>query len=114
MMKRALSLAVTMVILVVCSVGCRNANRGAAIDERQIAGLTVKTFVNEQQNIEVIVVTGGQSPIVAVPIAPIARQNGLGPEETKCLAKCTDPDLEKRLNCILACPVGKYRVAIIR
>jgi hypothetical protein len=88
--------------------------RTAGIDHKEIHGLTFKTLYDDNQNIEVVIATGGGPIIVAVPLAAIHRDNSLGTDEADCLKKCTGiDDLEKRLNCILKCPVSKnYRVFI--
>lgn len=91
--------------------GCKKTAYEGGVDKREIDGLKTKTFFNESDNVEVTLATDGTRTIVAIPKTAIGRQNQLGPEETKCLAKCVGiEDLEKRLNCILLCPVGKYQV----
>lgn len=96
--------------------GCQNKANTAGVDEKKIQGFDVKTFFNRSQNIEVTVASDGKSTIVAVPRAAntIARMNNMGDDEFDCLKKCKDiADLEKRLNCILLCPVTKkYQVFI--
>jgi len=92
-------------------VSCNKATNDVGVDKREIEGLKTKTFFNESGNVEVTLATNGTKTIVAIPKSVISRQNQLGPEETKCLAKCVGiDDLEKRLNCILLCPVGRYQV----
>lgn len=84
------------------------------VDEKEIQGLKSKTFFNESGNVEVQIATDGKTTIVAVPTSAINRQNQLGDDAVSCLKKCKDiVDLEKRLNCILACPSGRsWQVAI--
>jgi len=91
--------------------GCKKDTNEVGVDKREADGLKTRTFYNESGNVEVTLATDGTRTIVAIPKTAISRQNQLGPEETKCLAKCVGiTDLEKRLNCILLCPVGKYQV----
>lgn len=96
--------------------GCQSKTETAGFDEKKIQGFDVKTFFNRNQNIEVTVASDGKSTIVAVPRTAntIARMNNMGDDEFNCLKKCKDiADLEKRLNCILLCPVTKqYQVFI--
>ena len=107
-----------LAILLICGLlvagpllGCNKATDDVGVDKRDIEGLKTKTFFNESGNVEVSLATDGTGTIVAIPKTAISRQNQLGPEETKCLAKCVGiEDLEKRLNCILLCPVGRYQV----
>lgn len=88
--------------------------RTAGIDHREMSGLSFKTLYDNDQNIEVVIATGGGRTVVAVPLTAIHRDNSLGADEADCLKKCTGiDDLEKRLNCILKCPASKnYRVFI--
>lgn len=98
-------------VLVSSLPACNKAADNAGVDKKEVDGLTTKTFFNDSGNVEVTLATNGTNTIVAVPKSAISRQNQLGTEEAKCLAKCVGiGDLEKRLNCILACPVGKYHV----
>jgi len=91
--------------------GCNRPANEVGVEKREVDGLTTKTFFNESGNVEVMLATSGNKTIVAIPKSAISRQNQLGPEETKCLAKCAKiDDLQGRLNCILLCPVGKYQV----
>lgn len=91
--------------------GCNKTTNQVGVDKSEVDGLTTKTFFDESGNVEVTLATNGNKTIVAIPKTAIKRQNQLGPEEAKCLAKCTTiDDTEKRLNCILACPVGKYQM----
>lgn len=89
-------------------------NRSARVEERELAGLMAKTFLDRDGNIEAVIASGGGSTIVAIPLAVIGRDNQMGTDELECLNKCRRiEDLEKRLNCIAACPVTKkYRVFI--
>ena len=94
--------------------GCQNKADTAGVDEKKIQGFDVKTFFDRTQNIEVTVASDGKSTVVAVPRSVIARTNNMGDDEFNCLKACKDiADLEKRLNCILLCPVTKkYQVFI--
>jgi hypothetical protein len=104
-------LLVSGLLLAGTFIGCNKAANEVGVDKREVEGLKTRTFFNESGNVEVTLATDGNKTIVAVPRTAISRQNQLGPEETKCLAKCVKIDnLESRLNCILLCPVGKYQV----
>lgn len=109
-MNKPFSVLLVLTFLLAGSLlGCKKTEGG--VDKREIEGLKTKTFFNESDNVEVTLATDGTRTIVAIPKTAISRQNQLGPEETKCLAKCIKiEDLEQRLNCVLLCPVGKYQV----
>jgi len=102
--------AVGVLLLIALSAACQR----AGVDEKPVQGFTAKTFYDATGNIEVIVAKDETSTIVAVPRIAIGRGNGMGDDEYQCLKKCREiDDLEKRLNCILLCPVTKqYQVAI--
>ena len=109
------SILIAIGILSICFFfGCQNNGTRVGVDEKEIQGFKTKTFFNNDENIEVTLATDGQSTIVAVPLKPISRQRQMSDEEYKCLKACKDiADLEKRLNCILLCPVTKqYKVFI--
>ncbi|MDZ4342293.1 MAG: hypothetical protein U1E51_07625 [Candidatus Binatia bacterium] len=84
------------------------------VDEKEIQGFKTKTFFDNSENVEVTIASDGKSTIVAVPKTAISRRNQMGDDEYKCLKACKDiADLERRLNCILLCPVTKqYQVFI--
>jgi hypothetical protein len=70
-------------------------------------GYAVRTYHGADGSIDAIVAKDGDTTIVAVPRMATPRGVGLGGDELSCLKKCRDiEDLEKRLNCILACPVS--------
>lgn len=96
-------------LLAVSSAGCQDTG---GVDKSEVEGLTTRTFIDENGNVGVTVATDGTRTIVAVPKAAVGRRNQMGNDETKCLAKCVKiDDLEKRLNCILACPTtSNYQV----
>jgi hypothetical protein len=112
--NKSFSILLVLGILLVSSLpACKKETGNAGVDKKEVDGLTTKTFYNESGNIEVTLATDGTHTIVAVPkaAAAIGRQNQMGPEEQKCLAKCVKiEDSEKRLNCVLLCPVGRYQV----
>lgn len=82
--------------------------RRLSIDERTAEGFHLKSFVDESDNVELIVATDGDKTIVALPKAGIGLGRSMGDDELGCLKKCQAiGDLEKRLNCILKCPVTK-------
>jgi hypothetical protein len=101
-------------LLTVSLFGCQNSGNKVGVDEKELQGLRSKTYFNDSGNVEVQIATDGKTTIVAVPTTAINRQNQLGGDAVSCLKKCKDiADLEKRLNCILACPSGKsWQVAI--
>jgi hypothetical protein len=106
--------ALLCAVVVCCISGCQ-APRKTAIDEREVQGFRVKTFVNDQQNIEVTVASDGTSTIVAIPRTSIALRRQMGDAEYKCLKACKDiADTQKRVDCIVLCPVTKYHVAILK
>lgn len=112
--NKSFSVLLVLGLLLVGSLpACKQAAGNAGVDKKEVDGLTTKTFYNESGNVEVTLATDGTRTIVAVPkaAAAISRQNQMGPEEQKCLAKCVKiEDNEKRLNCVLLCPVGRYQV----
>ena len=70
-------------------------------------GSAVRTYHGADGSIDAIVAKDGDTTIVAVPRMATPRVVGLGGDELSCLKKCREiSDLEKRLNCILACPVS--------
>jgi hypothetical protein len=95
-------------------VGCQSAGNQVGVDEKEIQGFKTKTFYTSGDTVEVSIATDGKSTIVAIPRAATSRRNQMGDDEYKCLKACKDiADLEKRLNCILLCPVSKsYQVFI--
>lgn len=114
-MIKASSIVLALGLLLAgCLLGCKNASNKVGVDEKEIQGFKTKTFFNNSENIEVTIASDGKSTIVAVPRAAISRQNQMGDDEYKCLKACKDiADLEKRLNCILLCPITKsYQVFI--
>ena len=79
-----------------------------SVDDRAGKSLQTKTYLDEDENVDLIVVSDVAATIVAVPKAAVGRQAGLGASDLDCLAKCIKiDDLEKRLNCILLCPAAK-------
>ncbi len=94
--------------------GCQNDGSKVGVDEKEIQGFKAKTYFNGSDNVEVTIASDGKSTIVAVPKTAISRQKQMGDDDYKCLKACKDiADLEKRLNCILLCPVTKqYQVFI--
>lgn len=86
----------------------------AVIEERDICGLKTKTFLDQHGNVEAVIACDRGSTIVAIPVTAISRDNQMGTDEYDCLKKCKNiDDIEKRLNCILLCPVSKdYRLFI--
>lgn len=112
MIRQNSNLLVT-VLLGGCLLGCQKAANQVGVDEKEIQGFKTRTFY-VGDNIEVTTATDGKSTIVTIPRAATSRQNGMGDPEYKCLKACKDiEDLEKRLNCILKCPVTKsYQVSI--
>jgi hypothetical protein len=113
MKKRSISVAIGL-LLASCLLGCQKAGNNVGVDEKEIQGFKTKTFFSNSENVEVTIASDGKSTIVAVPKTAISRQNEMGDDEYKCLKACTAiDDLERRLNCILVCPVTKqYNVFI--
>jgi len=109
MKKNSVSVAIGL-LLASCLLSC---NR-IGIDEKEIQGFKTKTFFNDSENVEVTIASDGKSTIVAVPKTAVSRRNEMGDDEYKCLKACKDiEDLERRLNCILACPITKqYQIFI--
>lgn len=85
------------------------------VDEKEFLGFKSRTFFNSHENVEVTIASNGKFTIVAVPKIAIGRANQMGDDEYNCLKKCLDiADTEKRLNCILLCPVSKnYNIFVI-
>lgn len=108
------SLTLFGLLIAMSMFSCQSNSNKVGVDEKESQGFKSKAFFNESGNVEVQIITDGKTTIVAVPTAAINRQNQLGDDATSCLKKCKDiADLEKRLNCILACPSGKlWQVAI--
>lgn len=102
------------ILLTVCLIGCQNYGRKVSVDEKEVEGFKIKTFFDNSENIEVITASDGKSTVVAVPKAAINRRNQMSDEEFKCLKKCENiSETDKRLNCILLCPVSKnYQVFV--
>jgi hypothetical protein len=115
MTKRNSIAVATAILLGSFLFGCEKPASRIGVDEKEIQGFKTKTFFNGE-NVEVAIASDGTSTIVAVPKMAIARQQQMGDEEYKCLKACKDiVDTEKRLNCILACPVTKkYQVFMFR
>ncbi len=113
MKKNSISVAIGL-LLASCLLGCQNTGNKVVVDEKEIQGFKTKTFFNNSENVEVTIASDGKSTIVAVPKTAISRRNEMGDDEYKCLKACKDiEDLERRLNCILLCPVTKqYHVFI--
>ena len=113
MKKNSISIAIG-ILFASCLLGCQNAGNKVGVDEKEIQGFKTKTFFNSSENIEVTVASDGKSTIVAVPKTAISRRNQMGDDEYTCLKACKDiTDTEKRLNCILLCPVTKqYQIFI--
>jgi len=113
MKKNSISVAIGL-LLASCLLGCQNAGNKIGVDEKEIQGFKIKTFFDNNENVEVTIASDGKSTIVAVPKTAISRRNQMGDDEYKCLKACKDiADLERRLNCILLCPVTKqYQVFI--
>jgi hypothetical protein len=114
MIKKKIFLIGMGVLFLGCYFGCQSSGRSVGVDEKEVQGFKTKTFFDNSENIEVITASDGKSTIVAVPKAAINRRNQMSDEEYQCLKACKDiADLEKRLNCILLCPVSKkYQVFI--
>ena len=94
--------------------GCEKSD-SVGVDQKEVQGFTARTYYDKNQNIDVIIAKSGNSTIVAVPKETISRRDQMGDDEYSCLKACKDiEDLEKRLNCILACPASKYQVYIFR
>jgi hypothetical protein len=86
---------------------CRHVTKthSVSVDEHAGTSLQAKSYRDEDENVDLIIVSDGASTIVAVPKA--AARQGLGAGDLDCLAKCIKiDDLEARLNCILACPAS--------
>jgi hypothetical protein len=113
MTKRNSIAVATAILLGSCLFGCEKPGTRVGLDEKEIQGFKTKTFFNGE-NVEVTIASDGTSTIVAVPKMAIARRQQMGDEEYNCLKGCKGiDDLEKRLNCILACPLTKnYQVFI--
>jgi hypothetical protein len=78
-----------------------------SVDDRAGTSLQTKSYLDEDENVDLIIVSDGASTIVALPKEAAGRQAGLGIDDLDCLAKCIKiDDLEARLNCILACPAS--------
>jgi len=114
MIKKKSFLPAVGILILSCFFGCQNTANKVGVDEKEIQGFKTKTFFNNNENIEVTIATDGKSTIVAVPLTAISRQKPMNDDEYKCLKACKDiADLEKRLNCILLCPLTKqYQVFI--
>lgn len=84
------------------------------ISEKEILGMQAKTFYDSDGKIEAVIASDVGATIVAIPMLAISRDKEMGDDEFQCLKKCKNiEDLEKRANCILACPTSKkYRVFI--
>lgn len=97
-------------LVMACAAACRSDTTAHSTSQ----GYAVRTYHDTAGNIDAIVARDGDSTIVAVPRMAIGRGNGITDDEVSCLKKCRDiEDLEKRLNCILACPVSKkFEVAM--
>jgi hypothetical protein len=75
-----------------------------SVDDRPGTTLVTKHYLDEDDNVDLIVISDGPAMIVAVPKAT-GRRARIAAGEVDCLAKCAKiEDLEKRLNCILLCP----------
>lgn len=111
-MKSSISL-IGGLLLASSLLGCQGTGTPVKLQEKEIQGFNTKTFI-KSENVEVTVASDGKSTIVAVPKTATSRLNQLGDDEYKCLKACKDiADLEKRLNCILLCPVSKqYQIFI--
>ena len=110
---------VCMVLLaaVLCGfiVDCRSGDNHVGVVTSEIQGFHVKTYVNDLRNIEVTIASDDQSTIVAVPKTAIGLQNQMGDAEYQCLKACRAiEDDDKRVQCIVLCPVTKFHVAIFR
>lgn len=114
MKKKKLIILTIGILFISCLLGCPTAGSKGGVDEAEIQGFKTKTFYDSNENIEIMKATDGNTTIVAVPLTSISRIKKMSDEEYKCLAACVPiKDLEKRLNCILLCPVTKqYRVFI--
>lgn len=78
-----------------------------SLDNHVETSLQTKTYLDQDENVDLVIVSDGTTTIVAVPNAAMGRQGSLSGGDLDCLAKCTKiEDLEKRLNCILACPAS--------
>ena len=112
-MKSSISL-IGGLLLASSLLGCQCTGTMVKLHEKEIQGFKTKTFINQSENVEVTIATDGKSTIVAVPKTATSRPNQMGDDEYKCLKACKDiADLEKRLNCILLCPVSKqYQIFI--
>ena len=117
MKKNSILVAISIVIgFLLANYLFRRKNTGnkVGVDEKEIQGFKTKTFFDSSENVEVTIASDGKSTIVAVPKTAISRRNQMGDDEYKCLKACKDiDDLERRLNCILLCPVTKqYEISM--
>ena len=80
-------------------------------DITEVDGMKIKTFYNEADNIEMILITEGSTTLAAQPTVTIARARKMSDEEFKCLSACKKTDGSFDMNCVLKCPVTKqFRV----
>src|SRR4051794_4349316 len=78
-----------------------------AVDHHPGTSLQAKTYLDEKENVDLVVVSDGHTRIVAVPKAATGHRARMGAGDLDCLAKCVKiEDLEARLNCILLCPAS--------
>lgn len=76
--------------------------------EKEIQGFRTKTFFNGDETEMITIASDGISTLVAIPKMAIGHGNQMGDDEYKCLKECVkieDPD--KRLQCVVLCPVTK-------
>jgi len=79
-----------------------------SVDDHDRAGTALQTkhYLDEDDNVDLVVISDGPAMIVAVPKATGSRIR-IDAGDLDCLAKCNKiDDLEKRLNCILLCPAN--------
>ena len=72
-----------------------------------VSNLVINTVRNDSTGIDSLILRDGDVAMVAKPMDAAARQNGISPDEEKCLKKCKKADGSYDLNCILLCPVSK-------
>lgn len=94
-----------LVTYVIALPGCTR--NKANMEVADVDGMKVKTFYNEHDNIEVILITDGNTTLAAQPMVTMARARKMSDEEYKCLKACKNSDGSFDMNCVLKCPVTK-------
>jgi hypothetical protein len=78
-----------------------------SVEDHAGTSLQTRTYLDEDDNVDLVVISDGPRTIVALPKATTGRRPGIDTSDVDCLAKCINiDDLEKRLNCILLCPAA--------